>query len=563
MKLTGAQVVVQCLREQKVDTIFGYPGGTVINIYDVLYNTEDIRHILTAHEQGATHAADGYARATGKVGVLLVTSGPGAANTVTGIATAQKDSVPMVIICGQVARPFIGKDSFQELDITTITKSITKKNFRVDKPEELADILREAFRIAQSGRPGPVLVDIPKDIQQIEMEYEDLKVGVNIEINNPIFCDKTSFEILERNIERAVEEINNSKRPVIYVGGGVKISNAYKELFEFVHKIQAPVACSFMGIGVYPGTHPNHMGMLGMHGTRCANLAVSSCDLIIALGVRFSDRATCKTDEFAPYANIIHIDIDPNELGKNVATKLSLCGDVSKILNNICEKVEERQPGPWIKQIHKWKKQYVDTYKSKGSLNPQYLLTKLHELTQGNSIITTEVGQNQMWTAQYYPFNDPKTFISSGGLGTMGFGLGAAIGSAFGRPDKKIINIAGDGSFKMNLNELDTVARYNLPIIQLVMNNGTLGMVRQWQKIFCNQRYSHTTIDSGLDFVKIAEAFNIKGMRMHTNEDVEPVLKKALEMNKPVVIDCIIHSDDLVLPMVPANQPLDQFIETC
>lgn len=561
MKLTGAQIVVECLREQKVDTIFGFPGGTVINIYDVLYNTGDINHVLTAHEQGATHAADGYARATGKVGVVLVTSGPGAANTVTGIATAQRDSVPMVVICGQVARHMLGKQSFQELDIATITKPITKENFVVDKPEILADTLREAFKIARSGRPGPVLVDIPKDIQQMDIEYEALDIDISSEKYESAYNDKASLEAFEKNIERAIETINNSKRPIIYVGGGVGISNSHIELLSFAEKIQAPVASSLMGTGVFPGTHPYYMGMVGMHGTRCANAAISNCDLIIAIGVRFSDRAMCKSDEFAPFADIIHIDIDPTELGKNVETKIPLCGDISKILNIFCDRIEKRQSEAWMRQIHKWKEQYSCSYKSKGSLNPQYLLTKLYELTQGNSIITTEVGQNQMWTAQYYTFSEPRTFISSGGLGTMGFGLGAAIGAAFGEPDKKVINIAGDGSFKMNLNELDTIAKYNLPIIQMVMNNGALGMVRQWQKMFCGQRYSHTNIDSGLDFTKVAAAFNIKGMRIAADYDVEPVLREALSLNEPVVIDCIIHSDDLVLPMVPANEPFDRCIE--
>lgn len=556
MKLKGAQVLIECLREQGVDVIFGYPGGTVINIYDVLYDRKDIQHVLTAHEQGATHAADGYARATGKVGVVLVTSGPGASNTVTGIATAYRDSVPLVIITGQVARPLIGKGSFQELNITAITKPITKKNYMVTKPAKLAETVREAFKVAKSGRPGPVLIDIPKDIQTAEIEYQP-----------PEACDETaavkaSPEPAELNpcLEKAAELINNSKRPVIYAGGGVRVSESCKELKEFAEKIKAPVACSLMGTGVFPGTHPEYMGLLGMHGSRCANLAISNCDLLIAVGARFSDRTICKADRFAPYAQVIHIDIDPKEFGKNVDVKIPLCGDVKQYLKLLIERVEPKKPGVWNEQIREWKRMYEVDYKSNGALNPWYLISKLYELTKGKSIITTEVGQNQMWTAQYYPFTEPRSFITSGGLGTMGYGLGAAIGAAVGRPDRRVINIAGDGSFKMNLTELATISRYKLPIIQVVFNNNSLGMVRQWQKIFFNERYSHTSMGDEVDFVKLANAFGIRAMRITEDGEVEKALKKALRMKEPVLIECIIHPNDIVVPMVPAGGPISECI---
>lgn len=548
MKLKGAEVLLECLREQGVDTIFGYPGGTVINIYDALYDRKDITHILTAHEQGATYAADGYARATGKVGVILVTSGPGASNTVTGIATAYRDSVPVVVITGQVARPLIGKDSFQELDIISITKTITKKNYQVKEPESLPDIVREAFRIARSGRPGPVVVDIPKDIQLAEIEYQPIDIDMSCRDEEPI--DSNHY------LDEAIELINNSKRPVIYAGGGVKISDSCKELLDFAEKLKAPVSCSLMGIGAFPGTHPYYMGLVGMHGSECSNLAVSNCDLLIAVGARFSDRTTCKADEFAPYAQIIQIDIDPKEFGKNVNIKIPLCGDVKKYLKLLTERVDEKQPGVWNRQIKDWKETYRVSFKSNGPLNPQYLINKLYELTKGKSIITTEVGQNQIWTAQYYPFTDPRTFITSGGLGTMGYGLGAAIGASIGKPEYRVINIAGDGSFKMNFLELSTVSKYKLPIIQLLLNNNSLGMVRQWQKMFFGERYSHTSLGDEVSFTKLADAFGIKYMRLTEDAEVGKVLKEALDMDEPVLIECMIHSNDMVLPIVPAGKPL-------
>ncbi|HOR86290.1 MAG TPA: biosynthetic-type acetolactate synthase large subunit [Bacillota bacterium] len=556
MKLKVAEVLLECLREQGVDTIFGYPGGTVINIYDALYNRKDITHILTVHEQGATHAADGYARATGKVGIVLVTSGPGASNTVTGIATAYRDSVPMVVITGQVARPLLGKDSFQELDIRSITKPITKKNYMVKNPEALPEIVRDAFRIARSGRPGPVLIDIPKDVQMTEIEYQPMDIiNSRKAVSSLGFTKETSS-----NLDKAVELINNSKRPVIYAGGGVKISDSCGKLLKFAEKLKSPVCCSLMGIGTFPGTHPYFMGLIGMHGSRCSNTAICNCDLLIAVGARFSDRTTCKADEFAQYADIIQIDIDPQELGKNVNIRIPLCGDVNKYLELLTERVEEKKLSAWSKQIQNWKEAYAVSYKSNGSLNPQYLLNKLYELTAGKSIVTTEVGQNQMWAAQYYTFTEPRTFISSGGLGTMGYGLSAAIGAAVGRPDYRVINIAGDGSFRMNLAELSTISKYKLPIIQVLLNNNSLGMVRQWQKFFFNERYSHTSLKDEINYGKLADAFGIRSMRIIENSEVEKVFAEALEINEPALIECMIHPDDLVLPMVPAGEPISECI---
>lgn len=557
MKLKCAEALLECLREQGVDTIFGYPGGTVINIYDALYERKDITHILTAHEQGATHAADGYARATGKVGVVLATSGPGAANTVTGIATASRDSVPIVVITGQVARSLLGKDSFQELAITSITKNITKKNYLVLDPEELPKVVREAFEIARSGRPGPVLIDIPKDVQQTEIEYKPMKIDIDNNASNlpEMNCETDLY------FDKAVELINNSKRPLIYVGGGVKISCSCKELKNFAEKVKAPVACSLMGTGAFPGTHPYFTGLAGMHGSRCSNIAISNCDLLIAVGARFSDRTICKAEGFAPYANIIHIDIDPKEFGKNIETKIPLRGDVKKILKFLLERVDEKKEGTWNKQIQSWKETYAVSYKSNGPLNPQYLLSKLYELTKSKSIITTEVGQNQMWTAQYYPFSDPRAFISSGGLGTMGYGLGAAIGASVGKPGYRVINIAGDGSFRMNLTELSTISKYKLPIIQVILNNSSLGMVRQWQKIFHDKRYSHTSLGDEVCFTKLADAFGIRSMKITEDAEVEKSFKEALELNEPVVIECIMHPNDMVLPMVPAGEPINECID--
>lgn len=569
MKLKGAQVLIECLKEQGVDIIFGYPGGAVLPIYDALYDTKEITHILTAHEQGATHAADGYARATGKVGVVIVTSGPGATNTVTGIATAYMDSVPLVVFTGQVASSLIGRDSFQEVDITGITTPITKHNYIVKDAKELPHIIRQAFAIARSGRPGPVVVDIPKDIQTTLIEYqpasEDLYGG---KLNNGLARksseaaeDESYAKELENSIQKAIVAIEECERPVIYAGGGVNISGANEELLAFAEKIKAPVSCSLMGMGAFLGTHPYYMGMVGMHGTRCSNYAFSKCDLLIAVGARFSDRVISDVKRFAPYAKIIHIDIDPAELGKNVETHVEICGDVKDVLRILNERVKERQENGWNDQIRQWKEEYPLKYTDNGKVNPQYVIETLYKLTEGDAIITTEVGQNQMWAAQFYKFKAPRTFISSGGLGTMGYGLGASIGAALGRPDKKVINIAGDGSFMMNSMELATVARYNIPIVQLVLNNRVLGMVRQWQDLFFEKRYSHSSFGNEVDFMKLAEAYGIKAMRIRKNDEAEGVLSKALAMNEPVVVECEVHPDEKVYPIVPAGAAIDELID--
>ncbi|MFS8501397.1 MAG: biosynthetic-type acetolactate synthase large subunit [Caldicoprobacter sp.] len=562
MKLKGAQVVIECLREQGVNVVFGFPGGAILPVYDALYDAKDITHILTAHEQGATHAADGYARATGKVGVVFATSGPGATNTVTGIATAYMDSVPLVVFTGQVASSLLGKDSFQEVDISGITAPITKHNYIVKDAQRLPDIIRQAFKIARSGRPGPVLVDIPRDIQNTVIDYQPVQVDtsyVNEDIFHPQFYRNEQIEI---NIQKAAEAINKCERPVIYAGGGVNISGANHELLRFAEKIKAPVTCSLMGLGAFPGTHPYFMGMVGMHGTRVSNYAISHCDLLIAVGARFSDRVISRADKFATNAKIIHIDIDPAELGKNIDIHIPICGDVKKILQKLIDLVEEKQPNSWNKQIDDWKKEYASKRTApKGKLSPRFIIEKLYALTAGKAIITTEVGQNQMWTAQFYKFDEPRTFISSGGLGTMGFGLGAAIGACIGRPDRKVINVAGDGSFMMNSIELATVSRYKLPIVQLVLNNQALGMVRQWQNLFYNKRFSYSTLGPDVDFVKLADAYGIKGFRITSNEEVEDTLKKALEMEQPVLIECMIHPDEMVYPMVPPGAPIDEIID--
>lgn len=552
MKMNGARALVECLKAQGVDTIFGYPGGTVLNIYDVLYDTKEIRHIITAHEQGATHAADGYARATGKPGVVLATSGPGATNTVTGIATAFRDSIPMVVITGQVSRHLLGKDSFQEIDIMDITRSITKQNFQVMDPSKLSDIVAEAFKIALSGRPGPVLIDIPKDVQQTEV---DLNIQTVVDSNTA-----TDLQGLEPALAEALRLIKAAKRPVIFSGGGVISANASAELLALAERIDAPVSTSLMGIGGFPGNHPLNMGMLGMHGSFSSNYAFSKADLLIALGSRFNDRVTCRTDTFAKDADIIHVDIDPREFGKNVEHDLSLCGDLKAILIYLLQRLEDKTHEDWNNDIKAWKLAHDSDNPHIGNLSPKYLLSKLSELTNHNSIVCTEVGQNQMWTAKYYTFKDPRTFISSGGHGTMGFGLGAAIGSAIGRPDKRIVNIAGDGSFKMNLQELSTISKYKLPIVQIVLNNGTLGMVRQWQTLFYNGRHSETTVTPDVDFQKLAAAFGIKAFRIDRDDEVEAVLKEALSLGEPVLVECMIESDNMVTPMVPLGESIDSCI---
>jgi len=562
MILKGAQVVIECLREQGVDVVFGFPGGAILPVYDALYDAVDINHILTAHEQGATHAADGYARATGKTGVVIVTSGPGATNTVTGIATANMDSVPMVVITGQVACSLLGRDSFQEVDITGVTAPITKHNYIVKNPKMLPDIMREAFRIARTGRPGPVLVDIPKDVQTSDIEYERVAVNTSYVHEDTFHPDFYKPQVWDKSVEEAVKALDSAEKPVIYAGGGVKISGANCQLVEFSEKIKAPVVCSFMGMGSFPGSHPNFIGMVGMHGTRSANYAVSNCDLLIAVGARFSDRVVSRVEKFASRARIIHIDIDPAELGKNVKAHIPICGDVKKSIEVLCTRVKEKKPNGWNQQIQAWQSLHPLKYKPEGTLSPQFVIEKLYEVSGGNAIITTEVGQHQMWAAQFYKYDYPKTFISSGGLGTMGFGLGAAIGACIGRgSEKRVVNIAGDGSFKMNSTELATISRYKLPIIQLVLNNHALGMVRQWQTLFFKGRYSQTTLGDEVDFVKLAAAYGIKGVKITNNDQVEQTLKDALANLEPIVIECEINSDEKVFPIVPPGAAIDDLID--
>ncbi len=559
MKLTGAQVLIECLKEQGVDLIFGYPGGAVLPIYDTLFNTKEITHILTAHEQGATHAADGYARATGRPGVVLVTSGPGATNTVTGIATAYMDSVPLVVISGQVAGNLLGRDSFQEVDIAGITMPITKHNYIVKDPDRLPHVIREAFDIATSGRPGPVVIDIPKDVQTANIDYQ-------LDNHRPMEW-KTRHKWVEQaefnpeNFALAEELINECSNPVIYAGGGINISGANNELLEFAEKIKAPVCASLMGMGSFPGDHPYFLGMVGMHGTRYANYAVSQSDCLIAVGARFSDRVISKAETFAKNARIIHIDIDPAEISKNIEAHIPLCGDVKKLLTELTGRVKVKDENGWNQQVQKWKEDYPLKYKGQSSLSPQYVIEKLYELTDGKAIITTEVGQNQMWAAQYYKYSEPRTLITSGGLGTMGFGLGAAIGAAMGKPDRKVVNIAGDGSFKMNSTELATVSKYKVPMIQLVLNNHTLGMVRQWQDLFFQGRFSQTTLGPDVDFLKLADAYGIKNYRITSNEQVEEVLREAIALNEPVLVECDINRDEKVYPMVAPGSDIDDLID--
>ena len=559
MKLSGAQVFVECLKEQRADVIFGYPGGAVLPIYDALYDAKEITHILTAHEQGATHAADGYARSTGKAGVVLVTSGPGATNTVTGIATAYMDSVPLVVFTGQVAGPLLGRDSFQEVDTTGITLPITKHNYIVKNAAMLPEIIRDAFTIARSGRPGPVVVDIPKDVQTSLIDYRPATDNVLTRKfhKNPYY---EPDEVAD-NLSCAIEVIDKASRPVIFAGGGVTISGADKELLAFAERIKAPVCCSLMGMGSFPGTHPYFMGMVGMHGTKYANYAVSECDLLLAVGVRFSDRVISKVESFAPKARIVHIDIDPAELGKNVTAHIPVCGDVKSILTRLNAEVREKMENGWNKQVREWMEAYPLKYTSHGPLSPQFVMEKLYELTEGKAIVTTEVGQNQMWAAQFYKFTEPRTFITSGGLGTMGFGLGAAIGASIGRPGRKVVNIAGDGSFKMNSTELATVSKYKVPLIQLVLNNHTLGMVRQWQDLFYRHRFSQTTLSPDVDFLKLADAYGIKGFRIRSDEEVEDALKKVLVLNEPVVVECDISPDEKVYPIVPPGAAIRDLID--
>ncbi len=549
MELTGSQILLECLKEQGVDTIFGFPGGAVLYIYDEIYRQLDhFQHILTSHEQGASHAADGYARSTGKVGVCIATSGPGATNLVTGIATAHMDSIPMVAITGNVPVGLLGRDSFQEVDIAGITAPVTKHNYIVKDVKDLANIVREAFQIAQSGRPGPVLIDIPKDVSINTADYAYQKPA-------PII--KSTEAINPRDIEEAVRLINESEKPYIFAGGGVVISNAKDEMVEFAEKIQAPVTCSLMGMGGFPGQHPFYTGMIGMHGTKASNIGVQKCDLLIAVGARFSDRVTGNTEKFAQNAKVIHIDIDPAEINKNVNVDQDIIGDVKEVLMALNEKLQQQNHDEWMDEISTIHRTYPVVYPE--GLTGQYTIEKLYEITGGDAIITTEVGQHQMWAAQYYRFKDPRYFLTSGGLGTMGYGTGAALGAQAGNMDKTVVNIAGDGSFRMNLNEMITAARYKLPIKVLVINNNVLGMVRQWQTIFYDQRYSFTHLDD-INYNSLADAFGVSCVTIDKKEDVEVKLKEALAIDGPVIINCVIHMDEMVYPMVAPGAAIDELI---
>ncbi len=548
MQLTGAEIVIECLKEQGVDTVFGYPGGAILDVYDALYkHSGEIRHILTSHEQGASHAADGYARATGKVGVCMATSGPGATNLVTGIATAYMDSVPVVAITANVGKSLLGRDSFQEVDIAGITMPVTKHNFIVKEVEMLAPVLRRAFHIARSGRPGPVLVDITKNVTGAKTEYER---------KEPEAVVRQTETIREEDLEKAAEMIQAAKRPFIFVGGGAVISGAAREIEELAHKIQAPVCDSLMGKGAFPGEDPLYTGMLGMHGTKASNFGVSHCDLLIAIGARFSDRVTGDTSRFATRAQILQIEIDPAEINKNVIVDHSIIGDVKSVLQELNPRVDEKEHPAWLAEVEALKNRYPLKYDGDRLTGP-YVLQELYRITKGEALIVTEVGQNQMWAAQYYKYKEPRTFLTSGGLGTMGYGLGASLGAKLGRPDKLVVNVAGDGCFRMNMNEIATAARYNIPVIQLVLNNHVLGMVRQWQTLFYGKRYSATVLNDQVDFVKLAEALGAVGMRVTKREEVAPALEKAIALGRPVVIDCVIDSDDKVFPMMPAGAPLE------
>ena len=551
MQLNGADIIVECLLEQGADTVFGYPGGAVLNIYDSLYKYSDkIRHIITSHEQGACHAADGYARATGRTGVVIATSGPGATNLITGIATAFMDSVPLVAITGNVSRSLLGLDSFQEVDITGISMPITKHNFIVKSVEELADTLRLAFKIASSGRKGPVLVDIPKDITAAVTEY----------VRQPAQQPDEKPEICPESLERAAEMIKSANKPYIYAGGGVISAQASAQLKRLAELIDAPVSCSLMGQGAFDQTDSRYIGMLGMHGTVKAAYTLNHCDLFIGIGTRFSDRVTGDTSAFGKNAKMIHIDIDPAEFNKNIAVTATIKGDIADALDKLCDRLQPVKHPEWCAEILGGDfGEPVQQGTAELPVTPQAVIEKLDELTAGGAVITTEVGQNQMWAAQYYRFKNPRSFISSGGLGTMGFGLGASLGAKTGVPDKTVVNIAGDGSFAMNLNELITASAHNIPIIELVLNNNVLGMVRQWQRLFYNKHFSQTTLDARhIDYVKLGESFGVKTLVIAKNEDIEPVLTQALEISKtaPVMVEVLIDRDINVLPMIPAGKPV-------
>lgn len=548
MQLTGAQIVIECLKEQGVDTIFGYPGGAILNVYDELYkHSDEITHILTSHEQGAAHAADGYARATGKVGVCFATSGPGATNLVTGIATAYMDSIPIVAVTCNVGVSLLGKDSFQEIDITGITLPITKHNFIVKDVKDLAETIRRAFVIAKKGRPGPVLIDIPKDVTANKTEYRKKKIP----------SVEPKKEVSEQDIETALKMIAKSKKPYIFVGGGAVLSGASEELYTFVKKVDAPVTDSLMGKGAYPGTDSLYTGMLGMHGTKTSNYGVSECDLLIVVGARFSDRVTGNAKKFAKNAKILQFDVDAAEMNKNVLITEGVIGDIKVILSVINERLEQQSHPEWIRKIMEYKEKYPLQYHPDVLTGP-YIVEEIYRQTKGDAVIVTEVGQHQMWAAQYYKYTKPRTFLTSGGLGTMGYGLGAALGAKTGRPDKTVVNIAGDGCFRMNMNEIATAVRHNIPVIQVVVNNHVLGMVRQWQNLFYGQRYSATVLNDAVDFVKLAEAMGAAGFRAGTKEEFEKAFEKALTLGRPAVIDCQIDSDEKVWPMVAPGAPINE-----
>ena len=548
MQLTGSEIVIECLKEQGVDTVFGYPGGAILNVYDELYKHQnEIKHILTSHEQGAAHAADGYARATGKVGVCLATSGPGATNLVTGIATAYMDSIPIVAITCNVGVSLLGKDSFQEIDITGITLPITKHNFIVNDVNNLAATIRKAFAIAKKGRPGPVLIDIPKDVTANKAEYVKEK---------PVAVEP-SQNICETQLDTAVEMIKEAKKPYIFVGGGAILSGASEELYTFAKKVDAPVTDSLMGKGAFPGTDPLYTGMLGMHGTKTSNYGVSECDLLIVIGARFSDRVTGNAQKFAQNAKIIQIDVDVAEMNKNVMISAGVVGDIKVVLDRLNERLEQQDHAEWVTKIQEYKEKYPLVY-HKDVLSGPFVVEEIYRQTKGEAIISTEVGQHQMWAAQFYKYTKPRTFLTSGGLGTMGYGLGAALGAKSGRKDKVVVNIAGDGCFRMNMNEIATAVRHNIPVIQVVINNHVLGMVRQWQNLFYGQRYSATVLNDAVDFVKLAEAMGAEGIRATTQEEFKSAFEKAMNLGRPVVIDCQIDSDDKVWPMVAPGAAISE-----
>lgn len=548
MQLTGSQVIIECLKEQGVDTVFGYPGGAILNVYDELYKHPEIRHVLTSHEQGASHAADGYARSTGKVGVCFATSGPGATNLVTGISTAYMDSIPMVAITCNVGVSLLGKDSFQEVDIAGITTPVTKYSFIVKDVEKLADTIRRAFDIARKGRPGPVLVDIPKDVTANMVEFESKK------IEKP---KRLTEMITDEDIDKAVRLIKSSKKPYIFVGGGVVLADASEELRGFVEKVDAPVCDTLMGKGAYDGTSENYTGMLGMHGTKTSNLGVSECDLLIAIGTRFSDRVLGNPKKFASQAKILQFDVDPAEINKNIRVTESVVGDVKEVLKRMNQKLEQLDHNSWKEHVLAYAKTFPLTYNKEGLSGP-YIIEKIYEMVEGNAIMVTEVGQHQMWAAQYYKYKKPRTLLTSGGLGTMGYGLGAAIGAKTANPDKTVINIAGDGCFRMNMNELATASREKLPIIEVIINNHVLGMVRQWQTLFYEKHYSATVLDDGVDYVKLSEAMGAAARRVTSKEEFEKAFSEALNSKTPFVIDCIIDSDDKVWPMVAPGAPINE-----